>query len=180
MGARREELGQLLVPDVKLEHYYDDEGQPHKVWCINITDNAAAGNRVKNASSRRLVPLHPTLIELGFIDYVQGLSDKNGQIFPLLARAGEGQKLTDNFGKWFTRYRRSLGIPEGMVFHGLRHTWKTKAVDAGILERICRQFMGHEAKDVADKYGAAPSMHIMVPAIASYRIPGLVLPDPNK
>ena len=178
-GARREELGQLLVPDVKLEKYYDNDGNPHEAWCINITDNEDTGNRVKNASSRRLVPLHPNIIELGFIDYVQSLPNQKGQVFPVLKRTGEGQKLTDKFGQWFTEYRRKQGIPDGKVFHGLRHTWKTQAVDAGIPERVCRQFQGHEGKDVADKYGGAPSMHVLVSAIASYRVPGLKIPSPK-
>ncbi len=177
-GARREELGQLLVSDVRLEHYYDDCSKQHEAWFINITDNEDAGNRVKNYSSRRLVPLHPKLIELGFVSYVQSLPDKQGQIFPLLKRTGAGLKLTDKFGQWFTTYRRSLGISDKKVFHGFRHTWKTQAVDAGIAERVCRQFQGHEGKDVADKYGGAPSLRTLVEAISTYRIPGLEVPNP--
>ena len=176
-GARREELGQLLVPDVRLEQYYDDDEKQQEAWCINITDNEEAGNRVKNAGSRRLVPLHPKLIELGFIDFVQSLPDRNGQVFPLLKRVGSKQRLTDKFGQWFTSYRRSIGIPDSKVFHGLRHTWKTQAVDAGIPERICRQFQGHEGKDVADNYGKKASMTLMVSSIALLRFPGLRFPS---
>jgi integrase len=178
MGARREELGQLRVPDVRLEQYPDESGSLHEVWCINITDEGA-GNSLKNTASRRLVPLHPTLIELGFIRYVQRLPDKEGQVFPLLKRLGRRQRMTDKWGQWFTVYRRELGISDKKVFHGFRHTWKTQAVNAGIVERVARQFQGHEGRDVADKYGSAPSMAVMVAAIEIFRIPGLVLPKPS-
>ena len=178
MGARREELGQLLISDVRLEQYFDADSQPHEAWCINISDNEEAGNRVKNAASRRLVPLHPALIELGFIRYVQGLPAKCLQVFPDLKRSGAGKKLTDKWGQWFTSYRRTLGISDAKVFHGFRHTWKTQAGNSGLAERVSRQFQGHEGRDVADNYGAAPAMHVLVAAISTYRVPGFVLPEP--
>lgn len=181
MGARREELGQLRVSDVRQAPYVDGDDNRQQVWCIDITDTPDDGeglaNQVKNAASRRLIPLHPKLIELGFIRYVQGLANQQGRVFPELKPVGVGQKLTDKWGQWFGRYKRQIGITDRTkVFHSFRHTWKTHAVDAGIAERVCREFQGHEGKDAADKYGAAPSMAKLVEAIASYRVPGLIFP----
>jgi len=182
MGARREEIGQLRVQDVRREAYIDDDDKRQEVWCIDITDTPdddALPNQIKNEASNRLVPLHPKLIELGFIDYVSKLPDQTGRVFPGLKSVGIGKKLTDKVGQWFSRYKQDCGIEDkAKVFHSFRHTWKTHAVDAGIPERVCRQFQGHEGKDAADKYGAAPSMRVMVAAIASYRVPGLVIPKP--
>lgn len=182
MGARREEIGQLRVQDVKPVAYIDDDDKRQEVWCIDITDTPdddALPNQIKNEASNRLVPLHPKLIELGFIDYVQKLPDQTGRVFPGLKAVGIGKKLTDKVGQWFSRYKQDCGIEDkAKVFHSFRHTWKTHAVDAGIPERVCRQFQGHEGKDAADKYGAAPSMRVMVAAIAPYRVPGLVIPKP--
>lgn len=180
MGARREEIGQLRVQDVMLEAYIDDDDKRQEAWCIDITDTPdddALPNQIKNEASNRLVPLHPKLIELGFIDYVTKLPDQTGRVFPGLKAVGIGKKLTDKVGQWFSRYKQECGIEDkAKVFHSFRHTWKTHAVDAGIPERVCRQFQGHEGKDAADKYGTAPSMRVMVDAIASYRVPGLVIP----
>jgi len=177
MGARREEIGQLRVQDVKRVPYIDDADQRQEVWCIDITDTPdddALPNQIKNEASKRLVPLHAKLIELGFIDYLEKLPDQAGRVFPALKPIGIGNKLTDKWGQWFSRYKLSCGIDDkAKVFHSFRHTWKTHAVDAGIPERVCRQFQGHEGKDAADKYGAAPSMRVLVAAIASYRVPGL-------
>lgn len=182
MGARREEIGQLRVQDVKPVAYIDDGDNRQEVWCIDITDTPdddALPNQIKNEASNRLVPLHPKLIELGFVDYVTKLPNQAGRVFPGLKPIGIGQKLTDKWGQWFGRYKTDCGIDDkAKVFHSFRHTWKTHAVDAGIPERVCRQFQGHEGKDAADKYGAAPSMRVMVAAIASYRVPGLVIPNP--
>ncbi len=182
MGARREEIGQLRVQDVRLEAYIDDDEKRQEVWCIDITDTLdddALPNQIKNEASNRLVPLHPKLIELGFVDYVRKLPDQAGRVFPGLKAIGIGKKLTDKVGQWFSRYKQECGIEDkAKVFHSFRHTWKTYAVDAGIPERVCRQFQGHEGKDAADKYGAAPSMRVMVSAIGSYRVPGLVIPKP--
>ncbi len=177
MGARREEIGQLRVQDVRPVAYIDDEEKRQEVWCIDITDTPdddALQNQIKNEASNRLVPLHPKLIELGFIDYVTKLPDQAGRVFPGLKAVGIGKKLTDKVGQWFSRYKQDCGIADkSKVFHSFRHTWKTHAVDAGIAERVGRQFQGHEGKDSADKYGAAPSMRVMVAAIAAYRVPGL-------
>jgi len=182
MGARREELGQLRVSDVRQTPYVDTNDQRQLVWSIEITDapdGKALVNQIKNASSRRLIPLHPTLIELGFINYVEKL-DKAGRVFPALQPGGVGQKLTDKWGQWFGRYKIACGIVDKKkVFHSFRHTWKTYAADAGMPERVCRQFQGHEGKDAADKYGSAPAMRVLVPAIASFRVPGLDLSPPK-
>lgn len=184
MGARREEIGQLRVQDVKRVAYVDDNDKRQEVWCIDITDTPdddALPNQIKNEASNRLVPLHPKLIELGLIDYVTKLPDQAGRVFPGLKAVGIGNKLTDKVGQWFSRYKLDCGIEDrAKVFHSFRHTWKTHAVDAGIPERVCRQFQGHEGKDAADKYGAAPSMRVMVAAIASYRVPGLKVVGRNE
>lgn len=181
VGARREELGQLRVGDVRQAPYVDADDHRQQAWCIDITDTpdetGALANQIKNAASRRLIPLHPALIELGFVSYVQGLNNRQGRLFPDLKPAGVGQKLTDKWGQWFTRYKRDLGITDpGKVFHSFRHTWKTHATDAGISERICREFQGHQGRDAADKYGSKPSMATLVAAIGRYRIPGLKIP----
>lgn len=177
MGARREELGQLRVGDVRQTAYVDDAEQRRQAWCIDITDRPDAKgvlvNQLKNAASRRLIPLHPKLIELGFIGYVQGLNDQQGRVFPDLKPIGVRQRLTDKWGQWFGKYRQYLGIDADKVFHSFRHTWKTHATSVGISERICRELQGHDGKDAADKYGSKSSMATLVAAIASYRIPGL-------
>jgi integrase len=184
MGARREEIGQLRVSDVKRVPYVDEAEKRQEVWCLDITefsddDDDDLANSVKTAAGNRLVPIHPTLMQLGFLDYVAKLEDKKGRAFPDLKSVGESDRLTDKWGQWFGEYKRACGVTsKTKVFHSFRHTWKTLANDAKIADRVQRAFQGHEGKDTADKYGAAPAMRIMVEAIASFRVPGLKLPAP--
>lgn len=59
-GARLEELGQLRVRDVKRSA----EG----IWFLDLI-TLEEDQRLKSDASRRRVPIHRQLIELGFIDY---------------------------------------------------------------------------------------------------------------
>ena len=182
MGARREEIGQLRVSDVKRVPYVDEAEKRQEAWCLDITEFSDGedddlANSVKTDAGNRLVPIHPTLIQLGFVDYVNALPDQKGRAFPDLKAVGDSDRLTNKWGQWFGDYKRACGITaKTKVFHSFRHTWKTLANDAKIADRVQRAFQGHEGKDTADKYGAAPAMRIMVEAIASFRVPGLILP----
>ena len=59
------ELSQLRAQDVQ---------QVDGVWTINITPEAGT---VKNKEARR-VPLHPHIIEQGFLKMVEGIGCSNG------------------------------------------------------------------------------------------------------
>ena len=62
-GARAGEIAQLECADVRLIE---------AVWVIDFNDESdAADKKLKTASSRRVVPVHPVLIALGFLDYVR-------------------------------------------------------------------------------------------------------------
>lgn len=61
-GMRQGEICQLYVDDIQ---QYDD------IWCFNVNDSG--DKRVKNLASKRIVPVHPNLIKIGFLDYVEGM-----------------------------------------------------------------------------------------------------------
>ncbi|MCO5791286.1 MAG: hypothetical protein HEQ21_00530 [Blastomonas sp.] len=176
-GARLEEIGQLRVPDVQRLEYPDQDGQMQAGWFLHITestDERGQTNRIKNAASERLVPVHPELERLGFITYVQGLKDQKGRVFPDLVPNIYG-RLTAKWGEWFGPYIRGVcGITDKRkVFHSFRHTFKDYIRRAKIAEGVQRQLMGHAGKDVADDYGSGYDLHSLAEAMASYRVPGL-------
>lgn len=145
-GARLEELGQLLVRDVQHEHgcYY-----------LNVSDDPQSGKRLKSASSRRRVPVHPELARLGFIEYVSRQTHAGHErIFPLLYRTG-GRQLTSNWSQWFNRYlRETVGIRDRRkVFHSFRHGFKEACRLSGIPKDIHDQLTGHASHNVGDLYG---------------------------
>jgi integrase len=181
-GARLEEIGQLRVSDVQRKEYPDQDGKMLSGWFLHITgatDDKGQDNRIKNAASERLIPLHPELERLGFIAYVEKLADQKGRVFPDL-KANVFGRLTAKWGEWFSPYMRNVcGITDKRkVFHSFRHTFKDYTRRARIAEGVQRQLMGHAGKDVADDYGSGYDLHSLVEAMASYRVPGLVIGKP--
>jgi integrase len=180
-GARLEELGQLRPDDVTQHSYPDGDGKDASAWVIRITDDSEAGMTLKNAGSRRLVPVHPELERLGFIAFVQAATAANHiRLFHEL-RPNVYGRLTAKWGEWFSRYKRGeCGITEKrMVFHSFRHTFKHYARHANIIEGVQRQIMGHSSRDVADGYGSGYSLHQLVEGMKLFRVPGLELPKPK-
>ncbi|HYE86454.1 MAG TPA: hypothetical protein VEA16_08875, partial [Vicinamibacterales bacterium] len=65
-GARLEELGQLLVSDVR----YDPSGVMY-LDVVERDDKGAKVKNLKNATSKRRIPVHAKLIELGLLHFVE-------------------------------------------------------------------------------------------------------------
>ena len=155
-GARIEELSQLKVDDVRKE-----DG----IWCIRITDEAEDQN-VKTSASRRLIPIHSRVLELGFVDYVNGLgAPKQGYIFPELepVRGKRGHAPS----KWFSRYKAKVGIKDGKkTFHSFRHTIIDDLRDAGTPDSLIKRIVGHEDSAVTfGVYGSRIPLKAMRNAI---------------
>lgn len=77
-GARLNELCQLNARDIS----QDAKG----IWILEITDKLHTQN-CKTSSSKRRIPLHPTLIEMGFLQFWSEQKERFGartQLFPEL------------------------------------------------------------------------------------------------
>lgn len=142
-GGRLEELGRLEVADI---------GTEQGVHYLFIRPGEGT-RRVKNLRSRRKVPLHPELIRLGFLEYVQARRDaKDRQLFPALK--SERDQRTAAFSQWWKRYTDGLGITDKKkVFHSFRHGVKRALRDAQVDEALAKALMGHADKEVAGRYG---------------------------
>ncbi len=142
-GMRLEEIGQLRGSDIK---------QQEGIWYIDLDHAPEEGRWLKNDSSRRQIPIHPKLIDLGLIKKFSGLS---GKIFPLLKSSGDRQ-LTASWSQWFGRYlRQDVGITDKRkTFHSLRHTFKDLCRDAGVPKELHDRLTGHVSSDVGDGYGS--------------------------
>ncbi len=138
-GARIGELTQLRAEDVR-----EKDGIPY----IRITPEAGT---VKTGEFRD-VPLHPHLLELGFLEFVHG---KKGPIFyKQTQRSGElapARITADRVAAWV----RSLNVVDRSVApnHGWRHRVKTVGREAGIDSRILDALQGHAARTAGDQYG---------------------------
>ncbi|WP_046863663.1 site-specific integrase [Microvirga massiliensis] len=145
-GCRLEELGQLKRSDVREEN---------GIWYLDVTTISEEGEghqkRLKTDSSHRMVPLHPTVIALGFLDYVRRHS---GQIFPNLKPNREG-RLTQAYSKKFARYCDAIGMKDKRkVFHSFRHTFKDTCRKAKLGEEIHDALTGHAKDSEGRNYGS--------------------------
>ena len=172
-GCRVEELAQLLVVDIQ---------KIDGIWCIVIDDMPGENGeqkRLKNTSSRRRLPLHPQVIETGFLRYVEQLRIKGEvRLFPDL-RADRFGKFSAAFSKAFMKYlRKELGITDPRkVFHSLRHTFRDACREAGLDEEIADALMGHSnTQRMGRRYGSSFSIRRLNEAICRIEYPGLEIP----
>lgn len=155
-GARLEELCQLRVDD-----FIEQQG----VQCIRI-DDSREGQNLKNASSRRVLPLHPSLIELGLLQYAESVrTDGADRLFPELeaVRGKRGHAAS----KWFGRYKTKLGITDPRkTFHSFRHTFIDDLRDAGVQDSLIKRMVGHEDSSVTfGIYGSRTPIKAMIEAM---------------
>ena len=169
-GMRLEEIGQLLVSDIKRDG---------DIWYFDINDFES--KQLKNKSSIRRVPIHQALLDLGFIYYINSL--ESVQLFPLLRRDKYG-KLTQNWSKWFGRRLRKIGvIDSSKVFHSFRHSMKDALRGAEVDEAISDAITGHSSTSVGRNYGSGYNLTVLNKAIQkiSYDVDALRrLTNPQK
>jgi len=137
--TRREEAGQLAVCDIQ-----EEAGVPY----FRINDDERLGQSLKNEGSRRRVPIHSSLVQLGFLEYMKNVkSAGHTRLFPSLTRGTNG--YSDPVGKWFGRLLRSVGIDDpAIVLHSTRHTGISRLTGAGVPQDIREILAGHAAAGV--------------------------------
>lgn len=163
-GARVNEFSQLRAEDVRKVDGH---------WMMDITPSAGT---VKSRKAR-LVPIHPHLIDQGFLAVVE--AQGTGPIFydPSRRRV-EGPasrhvaKVGERLGEWV---RKVVGIDDDGIApnHAWRHLFKSMTYDAGIEERMADAIQGHAPSTQGRKYGS-PSPQARAEAIV--KIPRYVVP----
>jgi integrase len=151
-GARVNEITQLRKADVR-----EIEG----VWTIHITPEAGS---VKT-NEARTVPVHPHLIEQGFVKAIADRSD--GPLFynPGHERGGSDRGQHKKVGMFLAAWvRKDLKITDPAIQpnHAWRHTFKAICLEAGIEERAADYMQGHAPKGQGRRYGANT-----IPALAN-------------
>jgi integrase len=168
-GARLEEIGQLRVVDIKSENgivYFD---------LRDIDDTPGQSTSRKTKSSRRRIPVHRVLIEMGLLTYAED-QKKRGvpRLFPEL-REYDG-KTTHYFSKWWGRYAREFVTKDAdKTFHSFRH----RAVDElrkRALYPVAQAVLGHHMGDTTSGYGSGFDLESLAEAVNSIAYPDLDLP----
>jgi integrase len=152
-GARQAELGSLTVANVQVD-------AETSVPLLYFVTERARGKRLKTDTSERVVPVHPEVIRLGFLTYVEERRRADGAdawLFPSVA-PDRGRAGVPAWSKWFGRYLRDEGgvTDKAKVFHSFRHTVKD-ALRRGRADHEMREaLIGHtQASSVSWGYGAS-------------------------
>lgn len=154
-GMRLEEICQLYVKDIIVK----DE-----ISCFNICEGE--DKRVKTLSSRRIVPVHPRLISLGFIDYVEKLQKNNKKrLWENLSKGRDGYSQV--FGKWYQRFNRDhITKNPKRVFHSFRHNIADTLKQKGVQESTIAEILGHSMESMTmNRYGKRYQPKVLLEAL---------------
>lgn len=121
--------------------------------------------KAKTEAGIRTMPVHPTLIDLGLVDYISTLEPSS----PLFL--GATQK---SYSKFFRRFTDSLGLSDPkLVFHSFRHTFADALRAAQVQEPIAKALLGHSDSSVTGQYGSGYPIQVLYEAIKTINYNGL-------
>ncbi|HJW28703.1 MAG TPA: site-specific integrase [Saprospiraceae bacterium] len=166
-GMRLDEICQL---------YADDIREVDGVWCIDVNDRL--DKKLKNVASRRIIPLHPTLLRMGFLIHVEQM--KQAQLPRLWMNLSwrEADGYGSAYGKWFQRFNREhVTTDRAKVFHSFRHTVADTLKQAGVQEVVISEIMGHANDSMTTgRYGKRYQPKVLLEALALLDY-GVDIPD---
>jgi integrase len=143
-GMRLGEVSQLALDDIRLEQ---------GIWAIDINDDDY--KRVKSAAARRVIPMHPVLMDLGlpaFVAEVRKLA-LGAQLFPmLLPKLGDGSLGNAPGKKWDLYLKAAELTDDALTFHSLRKTANTLLKKNRVPFDVRCQMVGHENDHVNELY----------------------------
>jgi integrase len=132
-GGRISELAQLDIADIQLHG---------DIWSISINDEG--DKSLKTSAAVRLIPIHPTLLACGFLDYVNDAKAHGPKLFSYLTPdtfGSYGATPSERWGKFLDK----IGITDKRkVFHSFRSTSNDCLKHNNVTEESRCQFIGHE------------------------------------
>ena len=161
-GCRLGEIAQLQKSDIR---------QQEGVWYIDINDDGP-GKRLKTASSRREVPIHSRLLELGFLDFVSRADDF---LWPSDMRTNRPERSSiDKLQKRLAHHMRKAGIKDRKktAAHSFRHTVAERLARASAHEADIASILGHEQATITSKrYGGKPAVVQLHQVLSLLKLP---------
>jgi integrase len=148
-GARQAEIAGLQAVNVQ-----ELEGAS----LLYIVSKRRAGKRVKTKASERVVPIHPELVRLGFLDYVAQRSRDSADAWLFPPVAPDQRRALSAWSKWFGHYlRNQIGVTDpDRVFHSFRHSFqdalRRATPDAELRDALPGR--SSRSKSVSRDYGA--------------------------
>lgn len=157
-GMRQNEICQLYVDDVvKVEG----------IWCISIND--AKDKRLKNLPSERVIPIHPKLRDLGFLDYVDRTKQAKEARLWMNLTWNKINGYSNIFCKWYQRFNReNVSEDPKKVFHSFRHLVADTLKQSGVQDSLIAELLGHSHGNHAmtmSRYGKRYQPKVLLEAL---------------
>lgn len=167
-GARVGEIAQLRTTDI---HTVDGV----TCICIQVT---ATGQRLKNSSSIRAIPIAQPLLDANFLAYVNEVratgQDRLFPHLPLTITVKDGEAYIKGYGgtlvQQFSRYIKKHGFKKGIGSHVFRHTFASNLTKEKVGAVQIAALTGHTVV-------GAPSESVSVPGLMSYIDRGVCPPE---
>jgi integrase len=178
LGMRPNEAAQLHLPDLKRTK--------NNTWYLDIEatvdedeESNGAVKTLKTATSRRKIPLHPELIKIGFVQFVEQRTKASSgpRLFPDLKPDTYGNHASYALKRFRETYLRgAIKMEPRQSFYSFRHSWRDalRRIDAppATLAAVGGWSQG---KLTSDAYGDASDPDYQIKIIRKISFPGLDL-----
>jgi len=166
-GLRCNEACQLHTADV---------GYENEIAYIKISEeseNADLDDKsLKNRASERRVPVHPELLRIGFMEFVESRkSDGDSpRLFPELTLHPTKRRYSHAFSKWFSRFVKQVcGEEVEASFHSLRHHFRTALMNAGVSTEFAEALGGWASKGSSEVEYRHSQLPVLLEALAKVK-----------
>ncbi len=143
------------------------------IWCVVVAASKldvrgqrvnSGSQRTKTFAGRRTLPLHPMLIQLGLLEFVEERTkSKASWLFnlPWYPKPGFGHYPTRDFPK----LSKAVGVhqPKRKVHHSFRSTLAQALEEVGLQDTLIDRFLGHKVRTVRAKHYGRNSTGTTVP-----------------
>jgi len=166
-GMRLNEICQLDVTDIRLV-----DGVP----CFCVTPSSQVGSNdksLKTSGSERVIPLHPTLLDLGLPAFADAKRRQGStKLFEEIDAGSRGVRAVA-FSKWFTQFLQSTGARKSRTsFHSFRHSFRDELRIARIDYDVAMALGGwvggpSQSNAASENYGRGHRAEVLREAISS-------------
>lgn len=137
-GCRTNEIAQLDVADIVQ--------RPGGLWCLNLTEEVleqvedtegtgrTGGKSLKTVASRRLIPVHHSVLDRGFIDFVAARRrDGHRKLFNVAGTSAWDSIRQDIYAMFAAAgvYKKGEVVP-----YSFRHTWTAMMTEAKVTAEV--------------------------------------------
>lgn len=167
-GMRRGEIAQLTANDIS---YVDS------VPVILV--RAGGARRLKTTNARRMLPVHPELISLGFLNYAKARKESGGEQLWSGEKPDSRGKWGDSFSDWFLRLLKNHDVTGNKLgLHSFRHNFQDRLREAGLHGTALGEELAGRSRggNTSNNYGSGHSTAMLQEAIAKISYPGFRRP----